>query len=116
MLQDSMQSSNTTGSCAYACVILKKAFQQFTEFNTHFRGGDGLADGGYMNEQGQLFGHYWLEVNTPSETYVVDITADQFGGEAVIIIPHKQATQYLAGNQDTIDEHFVEIIESITQS
>ena len=49
------------------------------------------------------------EVHTPSMDLVVDITADQFGGDQVVFLPLEQSHQYINGQQDLIDEHVIQI-------
>ena len=107
-LHETIKTDTTNGSCAFACFLAKNMLDKFTSFQTSYRGGDGHGDGGYIDSAGKSHGHYWLEVKTPSNVYIFDITADQFGDEPIILLPFNQAKQYVAGCQKIVDEHFLD--------
>lgn len=113
ILSLSINTSDTKGSCAFACFLAKELMQRFTKFKIMIRGGDGLGDGGYRAADGNMHGHYWLEVGCTHETYIVDITADQFGSEPVVILPLAAANQYINGCQDIVDDHFTDFLENL---
>ena len=108
MLNDSISTDQTTGSCFYACYLSKLLIDKFSPFEAIYRGGDGHGDGGYKDSKGNIHGHYWLEVVSKRYRYIVDITADQFGDLPVVVLPIDSASQYISGNQQIIDEHYDE--------
>ena len=111
MLEDSIKSTDTKGSCAYACYLAKQSFDKFTDYNVVYRGGDGQGDGGYLDDQGQSQGHYWLELTTTlGNSFIVDLTADQFGDEPVVVMPLAENNKYISGCQDIIDDHFTDFL------
>ena len=111
MLQDSIKSTDTKGSCAFACYFAKHAFEQFTDYKVFYRGGDGNGDGGYLDQKGQSQGHYWLElITTSGNSFIVDLTSDQFGDEPVVVIPLAENARYVNGCQETIDDHFTDFL------
>lgn len=105
MLNTTLGSQSTKDTCIYATHLLKNAFDQFSDYQTIVRGGDGLSDGGYRDENGELHGHYWLELTTPTSTYIVDITADQFGALPIVVLPIEMNNTYFDGNQQLVEEH-----------
>lgn len=109
MLIRSIQTTNTSGSCVFACIFLKSMFDKFTNFNTSYRGGDGTGDGGYIDSKGNYHGHYWLDVSANNDSYIVDITADQFGDSPVVVSSLSKTNQYIAGDQQIVDQQFEEL-------
>lgn len=107
LLLESIGSSATRGSCLYAAILLQSLVEKFLPMTARVRGGDGHADGGFVATDGSRHGHYWIEVTCSQsrEAWVVDITADQFGEPAVRVLPLNQASQYVPGDQDLVDEH-----------
>lgn len=110
MLKDSMKTDATQGSCAFACFFAKNVFDRFTDYQTAYRGGDGNGDGGYIDSDGIHHGHYWLNIQTATEAYIVDITADQFGADPVTVLPLSKAQHYVSGCQEIIEDHFTDLI------
>lgn len=110
ILADSLKNTDTKGTCGFACYFLKDLLDHFTDFKITARGGDGNGDGGYIDSNGNMQGHYWLEVLGTHDTYIVDITADQFGDEPILILPISTTDRYVNGCQDTIDEHFKDFL------
>ena len=101
MLEASLSHRETRGSCLFACILLTETLQQFMPHSTSIiRGGDGKGDGGFQDRAGAWHGHYWVEVELNAQRYVVDITADQFGEEDIVVLPVSQATRYAPGNQN----------------
>jgi hypothetical protein len=88
-------------------------FDKFTDYRCLPRGGDGCEDGGYFDANGNGHGHYWLEVSTEHESFIVDLTADQFGDAPVIVAPAEGNWRYRNGNQQLIDAHFHDIAMEI---
>lgn len=109
IVQDSLKTKDMRGTCGIAACYLIYVIQKFTEYKCFARGGGGDSDGGYVDHLGQMHGHYWVEVHTPSMDLVVDITADQFGGDQVVFLPLEQSHQYINGQQDLIDDHVIQI-------
>lgn len=107
LLAQSIGVKATAGSCFYASLLLLNTIQKFCDASAQMRGGDGVLDGGIMDESGQGHGHYWVETrDSNGRVWVVDITADQFGGPAVLVEPLQNiAHRYRPGDQGTIDEH-----------
>jgi hypothetical protein len=109
MILEGLDTQDMHGTCGIATLFLKYLLEKFTDYRCVARGGDGLLDGGYIDHQGQSHGHYWLEVETPLNRFVVDITANQFGGECIVILPVDMAHQYVLGCQEIVDLHMHEI-------
>ncbi|WP_137917156.1 hypothetical protein [Hydrogenophaga sp. 2FB] len=110
VLKDAIGRAETNGACFYACVLLHQAIEKFSSMAATIRGGDGLSDGGYFDPWGRGFGHYWVEARLDSgSAWVIDITADQFGGPDVLVAPlaGSQIT-YRPGDQSKVDEHISE--------
>lgn len=108
LLQQSRGSADTTGACFYASGLLADAVNRFTRASARICGGGGSEmDGGYRDLQGQMHGHYWVEVEDSQHGHwVLDITSDQFGGPAVFVAPAAAArATHIPGDQATIDEH-----------
>lgn len=118
ILEDSIGRPDTLDTCAYACILLAESLDKFFPVATTIRGGDGLQDGGYWDGQDVGRGHYWIEVASkvdPRQRWVIDITADQFGGEAVVMLEVKEsAARYRPGSQHLVDEGIAEVRESIS--
>lgn len=113
LLELSGHSGTTEGSCAYATITAQLMFERFTDFRCSVRGGDGNQDGGYFDAAGIGHGHYWLEVETPDGSYVVDITADQFGDAPVIVEPTSRNRKYRPGDQQLVDQHLCDVRATI---
>ena len=50
--------------------------------------------------------HYWCEISNNDEFHIVDISADQFGFEGVIVKNIKEVEgwpRYIPGNQDVVN-------------
>lgn len=104
----------TVGSCLYAAIILRMTVKLYCDRNCAvIRGGDGEGDGGYIDDAGVTHGHYWVEaIADDGERFVLDVTADQFGGPAVVEIPSAKAMNtYRPGRQATVDQHVAEELE-----
>lgn len=111
ILKDSGFGVKTEGSCAHSTFVLKAMLENHTNFKVTQKGGDGEGDGGYFDAAGG-HGHYWTEVDTPAGAYVVDITADQFGADPVVVVP-ATSPKYIPGDQQLVDEQFEEFTQSI---
>lgn len=59
--------------------------------------------GGYVSPGGIWYGHYWVEAQKGYDTFILDITADQFGDQSVVVKPIEEAPQYVVGNQAIVD-------------
>lgn len=111
ILWNGLGTKETKGSCLYACKFTEVLLSNFCkDAVVYYRGGDGLGDGGYRDSNGVMQGHYWLEVHLDQDKYVVDITADQFGADPIVIIPLSEASQYILGDQSIIDDHVKDIL------
>ena len=116
ILSATTDTSELNGACGHACVMLKKALDSFTGYESRMRGGDGRLDGGYFDCRGAGYGHYWLEVDTGDGRYILDITADQFGGPPVLVEPATGSQNYFPGNQQLVDEHYRRLEREIVLS
>ena len=114
-LKDSIASEDTTNTCAYACVLLSVSLGKFFGLEVQFQGGGGGLDGGFVDLAGVARGHYWLKATAPSgEAWVVDITADQFGGDPVVVLPFSESEErYVPGDQSTVDRGIGELMAEI---
>jgi hypothetical protein len=97
----------SSGACLDASLIFVELLRRFGRGTAQVRGG-GLPGAGALDARGTWRGHYWVEVVTPEgEAFVVDVTADQFGFEPVIVLPLQESIQrYRPGPQDEVDEAF----------
>lgn len=115
-LEEALTTRDTTGSCLYACVLLKQALVRFVQVPVAIRGGgDGVS--GYFDGSA-WHGHYWLEVTTPHRgVWVVDITADQFGGPAVVVLPLSSSrARYRPEAQQETDAQVADFVEELGSS
>lgn len=97
--------ASTRETCLYASLMLAAMLTR-GGYPTRIRGGDGDMDGGLLTSTSR-HGHYWCEATSDDVDFVVDLTADQFGFERVII-KRANATdwpRYIPGCQDTVDLH-----------
>ena len=115
ILADCNSGSSTRGTCAHATFLTWQCFEKFSSYQCILRGGDGAEDGGYIDASGNRHGHYWLQVDTETGAYIVDITADQFGGPPVVVLPVTENVQYMHGQQDLVDEQFIQLFADIQQ-
>ena len=99
------------GSCFFAAELLNAALGNFwipqgeNRFS-RIEGGDGEQDGGIIDFEGHCHGHYWVRAGNERENFVIDITADQFGLQAVLVLPSLVASDwYQPGAQSNIDAH-----------
>lgn len=99
----------STGSCLHACLIVVMLLKRFGNGKAAVRGGSDGA--GALDTSGKWRGHYWVEARTPSgQTFVVDVTADQFGHESVVVMPLGVSSgRYRKGPQCEVDEAFTEL-------
>lgn len=110
LLDSALGAPETAGACFYACVLLQTTVNRFSDYRAVVRGGDGHLDGGYTDFAGRRHGHYWVEARAADQrAWVLDITADQFGGPAVTVLPLGYSTpRYLPGDQAAVDAHLRE--------
>jgi hypothetical protein len=106
MLRKSLGHRETEGTCAFATYFLDGLIKQFRpDIRSVIRGGDGERDGGYFDDQGRGFGHYWLEIDDNGQRFVADITADQFGAEPVRLLPLSVTSRtYVPGDDELVQE------------
>lgn len=106
VLHSALKHQNTEGSCLYAAMLLSTSLSRFADSTTRVCGGDGQT-GGLRDREGVLRGHYWVEGRTvQGDTFLADVTADQFGYGTVVVLPLAVARSvYLPGDQATVDEH-----------
>lgn len=106
---DGSDGPKSAGACLHACLVVVMLLKRFGRGTPVVRGGSGGA--GALDTFGQWRGHYWVEVQTPNgQTFVVDVTADQFGHDAVIVMPINVASErYRTGPQREVDEAFADL-------
>jgi hypothetical protein len=107
ILMDSIQKKDTTGACIYASIILSVSINNFTTSQAKICGGGPDEDAGIKDLEGVLRGHYWVEGKTNDGTaFIADITADQFGYPAIVILSeHEGRERYIPGDDEAIQEH-----------
>lgn len=99
--------TGVSGTCALACVLLETTISKWTGMPVVVRGGAGERNEGILCLDNVWRGHYWVEVETESGPMVLDITADQFGMEPLVLIPLAEASRYRAGDQEEVDEQIL---------
>lgn len=114
ILEQSVGQRTTEGSCLYASVLLRETLNKWSPFDAIVRGGGPLereACGFHDGRQWQ--GHYWVELQRDGvPVAVADITADQFGGPPVQVLPWEYAVlRYRAGAQADVDEAAAEVLD-----
>ena len=101
--------ARVTGACLCSSVLTALLLSKFGSGDATIRGGDGDTDGGALDADGNLRGHYWVELEARSgRRYVVDVTADQFGFIPVVVLQLEDVEarrRYRAGNQQLVDDH-----------
>lgn len=116
-LMDAIKTEDTTNTCAYACVLLSVSLSKFFGLDVAFQGGDGNGDGGYVCDDGVSNGHYWIKATNRAsgEVWVVDITADQFGGPPVVVEPLSLCeARYVPGDQKKVNDGMNEVMGSVS--
>lgn len=116
MLDASGIRGGTAGSCMYASILLSKMIDLYAGWEcSRIRGGSGRGSGGYTDVRGVQRGHYWVEAKADDgEVYVLDITADQFGGPPLVVVPaDKSRATYRPGDQEEVDEHVAQMMSSL---
>lgn len=109
----------TAGSCLYAAILLQMMIRLYCGRDCAvIRGGDGRRNGGYVDAAGNAHGHYWVEATDDTDDrYVLDVTADQFGGPPLVQMPLATASStYIPGDQQTIDAHVTEELGAMADS
>lgn len=101
----------SAGSCLHASLIFVLLLRRFGRGTARIRGG-GPPTAGCLDRTGALRGHYWVDVlSLEGDAFVVDVTADQFGYEPVVVLPLPESLQrYRPGPQDEVDEAFGEVV------
>ncbi len=107
---DGSGSYKSAGACLHACLIVVMLFTNFGNFIPTVRGGSDGA--GAFDTLGNWRGHYWVEIKASSGAmFVVDVTADQFGHDAVVVLPFDEASErYRKGPQAEVDEVFADLL------
>jgi hypothetical protein len=101
---ENRDAGNTSGYCRSGSAALVQALRdKFPDCTWSFTGGYGddtgtlnehakdyldleQYPGGLLDQDGQWRGHFWVEGKLPTgETIIVDVTADQFGHEQLIV-------------------------------
>lgn len=107
---------SSEGTCLYCAIHLRMMLTKFTDYTIFVRGGDGSEeDGGFRDGNGDMHGHYWVEVHTPGGCFIMDITADQFGGNKITVCHAEEppAKNYIPGDQLVVDGHVSEIVADL---
>ena len=105
--QDDAGQPISAGSCLHASLVCILLLRRFGRGTACIRGG-GPPAAGCLDASGELRGHYWVDVLTPEgEAFVVDVTADQFGYESVVVLDQLDSLhRYRPGPQAEVDEAF----------
>jgi hypothetical protein len=102
--------AQSTGMCLHGSMLLMVLLRQFAipDCFIEIRGGEfGIRD-----LSGVWRGHYWVEASLAEERYVIDITADQFGYDRVVVLPIEVAQQmYRPGPQDEVNDALISLAE-----
>lgn len=103
--------NGSDGACLHASMLLAALMTKFGPCKPCIRGGNGYLGFGATDLAGTWHGHYWLEALMPSGTFfIIDITADQFGFDPVVVIPlGESGSRYKAGDQMEVDAAFSEL-------
>lgn len=117
ILTDSIGTADTAGACLYASILLSTTLDKFAGTKTRICGGGPPMDGGVTDPGGVVRGHYWVEGQTKEgQPFLVDITADQFGYEKVVILALDAArSRYTPGDPERIAEHVREEMRVIEE-
>ncbi|WP_081059860.1 hypothetical protein [Burkholderia stagnalis] len=109
---------STAGTCLYASILLQQSLDQFGRCESVVRGGDGANDGGAQDPQLRWHGHYWVEGVTDRGTaFLADITGDQFGWPAVVVLPLAEArSRYQPGDDDVVGAAVEDEIDHMLKS
>lgn len=101
----------SAGSCLYAALVVVMLCKKFGGYDAVVRGGPS----GARDTNGIWRGHYWVEVELPAAGVVVlDVTADQFGYEPVVVLPVDLAGErYRPGPQQEVDEAFDDLAQEL---
>lgn len=106
MLQAAGAATDTAGSCLHASILLCQAINQFGVGRARICGGRPQDGTGYFDGR-ELHGHFWVEVlDAHGLEWIVDITADQFGADPVVVILVAQGRgRYRASNAQKVRAH-----------
>lgn len=106
------------GTCLYASTILQQMLVKFASCDARVRGGDGLGFGGCVDCRGNIRGHYWVEGTTPDGIgFVADVTADQFGYDAIYLERVELSRQrYLPGDDTEALLAFQELLGTLLEA
>ena len=99
MLNNALGSAETAGSCLFASVHLAMAVNKFSGWHARVKGGH------FNAPDGRVHGHYWVQAWLNEASFILDITADQFGAATVQLLPESVAQNYVADDDATIDRH-----------
>jgi hypothetical protein len=107
LLKRSIGHRETRDTCAFAAYLLDTSIKRWLpELRSRIRGGDGANDGGFFDATGRGHGHYWVEIDDGSETWIACLTSDQFGEEPIVLLRAAEARgRYIPGNQALVDVH-----------
>jgi hypothetical protein len=107
LLKLSVGHRDTKDSCAFAAYLLDFSVKRWLpQMRSCVRGGDGAADGGYFDQAGLGYAHYWVELDDGNDQWVADITADQFGGTPIVLMKLTEAEgRYVPGDAALVAEH-----------
>jgi hypothetical protein len=113
ILQDSINTTETSGACLYAAILLANSIMEFTNAKARVCGGGPNEDAGIRDKQGIKRGHYWVEGQVENGLkFVADISSDQFGYPPVVVITEDHGRlRYFPGHQPTIDQHVREELD-----
>lgn len=109
--------ARVTGACLCSSILTALLLSKCGYGDAEIRGGDGATDGGVLDSDGNLRGHYWVDLKARlGRRYVVDVTADQFGYALVVVLQLEDVaigSRYRAGNQRLVEDHVRQEREAI---
>lgn len=118
VLLASIKTTDPSGACLYASILLLNALRKFAGAEAAICGGGPPMDGGLRDASGQIHGHYWIEGSTKEGVpFLADITADQFGYERITILPLAHARErYTPGDANLVTSHVEETLQILRAS
>ena len=116
LLSHSLGTGATEGACLHAAYLVRESLPILVPgASVAVKGGAGGKAGGCRDSAGLVRGHYWNQVTLPDHTtWLVDVTADQFGLPPTICEPLDRSQHtHRPGDQVLVDAHVAELAASL---